>query len=152
MVRGHHGCRKTAPSCRKNALPAPGGPNRLESVTETLMPRPDQLNAFFTAAPAGLAILDGSLRYVQLNETLALMNGPSVAEHLGKSVREVLPELALRLEPMLQRILATREPALNIEVTAETPAQPGVTRYWMASEFALSNPSRRAHRTRAIVV
>jgi len=121
-------------------------------VTEPLTPRPDQLNAFFTAAPAGLAILDGSLRYVQLNETLALMNGPSVAEHLGKSVREVLPELALRLEPMLQRILATGEPALNIEVTGETPAQPGVTRYWMASYFPLSNPSGEPQRIGAIVV
>ena len=121
-------------------------------MTEPLTPRPDQLNAFFTAAPAGLAILDGSLRYVQLNETLALMNGPSVAEHLGKSVREVLPELALRLEPMLQRILATGEPALNIEVTGETPAQPGVTRYWMASYFPLSNPSGEPQRIGAIVV
>ena len=121
-------------------------------MTEPLTPRPDQLNAFFTAAPAGLAILDGSLRYVQLNETLALMNGPSVAEHLGKSVREVLPELALRLEPMLQRILATGEPALNIEVTGETPAQPGVTRYWMASYFPLPGPSSELQRIGAIVV
>jgi len=116
------------------------------------MPRPDQLNAFFTAAPAGLAILDGSLRYVQLNETLAFMNGRSVAEHLGKSVREVLPELALRLEPTLERILATGEPALNIEVTGETPAQPGVTRYWMASYFPLSGTSGELQRLGAIVV
>ena len=116
------------------------------------MPRPDQLNAFFTAAPAGLAILDGSLRYVQLNETLAFMNGRSVAEHLGKSVREVLPELALRLEPTLERILATGEPALNIEVTGETPAQPGVTRYWMASYFPLSSTSGELQRLGAIVV
>ena len=116
------------------------------------MPRPDQLNAFFTAAPAGLAILDGSLRYVQLNETLAFMNGRSVAEHLGKSVREVLPELALRLQPTLERILATGEPALNIEVTGETPAQPGVTRYWMASYFPLSSTSGELQRLGAIVV
>ena len=116
------------------------------------MPRPDQLNAFFTAAPAGLAILDGSLRYVQLNETLAFMNGRSVAEHLGKSVREVLPELALRLEPTLERILATGERALNIEVTGETPAQPGVTRYWMASYFPLSSTSGELQRLGAIVV
>src|SRR2546430_15456184 len=80
------------------------------------------------------------------------MNGPSVAEHLGKSVREVLPELALRLEPMLQRILATGEPALNIEVTGETPAQPGVTRYWMAYYFSLPGTSSELQRIGAIVV
>jgi two-component system sensor histidine kinase/response regulator len=37
--------------------------------------RDSRLDAFFTAAPAGLAILDRELRYVRLNETLAEMNG-----------------------------------------------------------------------------
>ncbi len=100
-----------------------------------------RLNAFFTAAPAGLAILDRELRYTQLNETLAQVNGRSVAEHLGRSVREVLPDLAPVVEPILQRILNTGEPALNIELSGETPAQPGVTRYWLASYFPL--PGRR---------
>src|SRR5256886_10875800 len=94
-----------------------------------------QLDAFFTTAPAGLAILDRELRYVQLNETLALMNGRPVADHVGKSVREVLPAIAATLEPLLQRILDTGEPVLNIELSGETPAQPGVTRYWRAAYF-----------------
>jgi PAS domain S-box-containing protein len=100
-----------------------------------------RLNAFFTAAPAGLAILDSELRYAQINETLARMNGRTVDEHLGKRVCEVLPELAPVVEPILQRILVTGEPALNIEVSGETPAEPGVTRYWLASYFPL--PVRR---------
>ena len=37
------------------------------------------LDAFFTVAPAALATLDRDLRYVQRNETLALMSGRSVA-------------------------------------------------------------------------
>ena len=102
-----------------------------------------QLDAFFTTAPAGLAILDRELRYVQLNETLALMNGRPVADHLGHSVREVLPAIAATLEPMLQGILDTGEPVLNIELSGETPAQPGVTRYWRASYFPLAAGGRR---------
>ena len=102
-----------------------------------------QLDAFFTTAPAGLAILDRELRYVQLNETLALMNGRPVADHLGHSVREVLPAIAAMLEPMLQGILDTGEPVLNIELSGETPAQPGVTRYWRASYFPLAAGGRR---------
>src|SRR2546429_2748941 len=97
------------------------------------------LDSFFTAAPAGLAILDRELRFRQLNETLALMNGRSVAEHLGKPVREVLPAIAPTLEPLLGRILQTGEPALNIEVTGETPAQPGITRYWRGSHLPLAS-------------
>src|SRR2546430_423886 len=110
------------------------------------------LDSFFTAAPAGLAILDRELRYVQLNETLALMNGRSVAEHVGKAVREVLPAIAPTLEPLLARILETGEAALNIEVSGETPAQPGITRYWRASYFPLAAEPGHADGIGAIVV
>jgi PAS domain S-box-containing protein len=122
------------------------------------MPKPvessqdSRLDAFFTAAPAGLAILDRELRYVQLNETLAQMNGCSAVEHLGRSVREVLPALAVSVEPILQRILTTGDPALNIEVSGETPAQPGITRYWVASYFPLLGPGGTAEGIGAIVV
>src|SRR2546430_6860415 len=99
-----------------------------------------RLDAFFTTAPAGLAILDRELRYVQLNDTLALMNGRPVADHVGKSVREVLPAIAATLEPLLQRILDTGEPVLNIQLSGETPAQPGVTRYCRAANLSPPAP------------
>ena len=89
---------------------------------------------------------------MQLNETLALMNGRSVAEHLGKPVRELLPAIAPTLEPLLARILETGEPALNIDVSGETPAQPGVTRYWRASYFPLAVKQGQADGIGAIVV
>ncbi len=111
-----------------------------------------RLNAFFIAAPAGLAILDHELRYVQLNETLAAMNGVPVKEHLGRSVREVLPALAPTVEPILARILATGEPALNIEVSGETPAEPGITRYWLASYFPVPSADESPPGIGAIVV
>ncbi len=110
------------------------------------------LNAFFTAAPAGLAILDRDLRYVQLNDTLAAMNGPSVAEHIGRTVHEVLPALAPAVEPILRHILAKGEAALNIEVVGETPAEPGVMRSWVASYFPLPGRRREPVGIGAIVV
>src|SRR5260370_39664825 len=152
-------CRKRGPRCRKNALsPSP----RPSAYWDRMRPRShakpvessqdSRLDAFFTAAPAGLAILDRELRYVQLNETLAEMNGCSVAEHLGRSVRQVLPALAASVEPILQRILTTGEPALNIDVSGETPAQPGVTRYWVASYFPLPGPGGTVEGIGGVVV
>src|SRR5437764_3306525 len=116
-----------------------GWPCRASSGSGGSISSSHPLDSFFTPAPAGLAILDRELRFRQLNETLALMNGRSVAEHLGKPVREVLPAIAPTLEPLLGRILETGEPALNIEVTGETPAQPGITRFWRASYFPLAS-------------
>jgi hypothetical protein len=80
------------------------------------------------------------------------MNGCSVVEHLGRSVREVLPALAASVEPILQRILTTGEPALNIDVRGETPAQPGITRYWVASYSPIPGPGGTAEGIGAIVV
>src|SRR2546429_306128 len=65
--------------------------------------------------------------------------GIAGAEPRGRPVREGLPAIAPTLEPLLGRILETGEPALNIEVTGETPAQPGITRFWRASYFPLAS-------------
>ncbi len=58
--------------------------------------------------PVGLAVLDRNLRYVQINEALAAANGPSVAEHLGRTVREVLPAAADVIEPLAREVMAAR--------------------------------------------
>ena len=103
--------------------------------------REQRLNAFFTSAPAGMVLLDRQLRYVQINETVARINGVAMNDHLGKTVREVLPKLASVAEPLLQKVLATGEPLLNIELSGETPSQPGVTRHWLESFFPINGKS-----------
>jgi two-component system cell cycle sensor histidine kinase/response regulator CckA len=96
-----------------------------------------RLNAFFTNAPAGLVLLDTNLRFVQINDTVAEINGVSIKDHLGKTVREILPKFAPMVEPLLQKVLATGEPLLNVELSGETPSQPGVLRHWMESFFPI---------------
>lgn len=63
-----------------------------------------------SALPLGLAVLDEGLRYRHVNERLAAAQGLSIAEHLGRSVREVLPAAADELEPLLRAVLATGRP------------------------------------------
>jgi PAS domain S-box-containing protein len=89
-------------------------------------------------ATAGLALLDKDLRFTQINDTLAEMNGLPAAEHLGRTIREVVPQLASTVEPILQTVLATGQPALNVEVTGERPSQPGIQRHWIESFFPIA--------------
>jgi PAS domain S-box-containing protein len=98
-----------------------------------------RMNAFFSNATAGLCIFDPEMRYLQINETLATMNGRSVAGHAGRTIREVLPDLAATIEPILARVLSTNQPELNVEITGRTAAQPQMERHWMASYFPLSS-------------
>ncbi|XZN91146.1 MAG: PAS domain S-box protein [Microcoleus sp.] len=109
-----------------------------KNLERELALRQARFDAFFAAAPASMFIFDDHLRFVQVNEKLAETTGPSVSEHLGKTVREIAPQMVDTLEPMLQNILANNEPVLNIELSGTTLSQPGVMRYWLASYFPLS--------------
>jgi PAS domain S-box-containing protein len=93
------------------------------------------LDTLVTRAPIGLAFWDANLRYVRINDALAEINGVPPEEHLGRTLREVLPELAPTLEPLVRRVLETGEPLIDVEVSGETPALPGVTRHWLATYY-----------------
>ncbi len=97
-----------------------------------------ELQAVYTTAPIGLAVLDCDLRYVRLNERLAEINGQPISEHWGRTVREIVPALADVAEPHLRCVIATGEPLLGLEINGETAAQPGVERSWMESCYPLT--------------
>ena len=81
------------------------------------------LAAFFNSSNAGLCILDTELRYLAINSVLAAMNGHPPADHLGKTLREMLGSLADLLEPEYRRVLSTGESALDLEVSGLLPTR-----------------------------
>jgi PAS domain S-box-containing protein len=96
-----------------------------------------EIEAVYHTAPVGLCVFDRQLRYIRINERLAEINGISAADHLGKTVRELLPSIADMAESILDEVLITAKPVLNVELNGETPAQPGVLRSWLASWYPL---------------
>ena len=112
-----------------------------KNLERELVLRQSRFDAFFAAAPASMFITDDQLRFVQVNEKMA--ETTTVSEHLGKTMMEVLPEMVDILEPILEGILTTNEPILNIEVSGTTFNQPGVLQYWLASYFPLPGEKGR---------
>ena len=96
-----------------------------------------QLEATYATAPVALCVLDRELRFVRINERMAELNGASVAAHIGRTIREIVPDIAPKAEPMLRRIMETGEPVLGLELTGKTPAKPGVERTWLEHWFPL---------------
>jgi len=101
--------------------------------------RLEEIQAYYDTAPIGLCVLDRDLRFLRINDRLAQINGLPIAAHLGRTVREALPSLADTVEPLFQRILTTGEPLLNLEITGETLAQPGVPRVWREHFYPLKD-------------
>lgn len=108
-----------------------------KALEKELHLRGKRFDAFLSATPAGIAILDNSLRYVRLNETLAQMNGLPVEEHLGKTIHEVVPDVARAVESTMRQILETGEPVLNLEIADERTADPGSPHKWLVSLIPL---------------
>ena len=84
------------------------------------------LEAFLAASPVGMGFIDRELRYVQVNPVLADINGLPPEAHLGRRVREVLPELeaSARVERLLREVMERGEPLLNQERVV--PPRPGM--------------------------
>lgn len=81
------------------------------------------------SAPVGLAILDLDLRYVRVNDTLAALHGLTAAEHIGKTVLEVLPLQGPELTAPLMRV-RDGGPAEQVEIEV-------ATRHWRVSWQAI---------------
>jgi PAS domain S-box-containing protein len=102
-----------------------------------------ELETLYESMPIGLAQLDRDLRFVRVNAVLAEMNGISAAEHAGKPLAEIVPDLAPKIEAEFRRVVETGEPRLDVEITGETDSAPGIQRTWRESWFPLRDAEGR---------
>ncbi len=111
----------------------------LKASEQMAQSRLDEVEAIYATAPIGLCVLDTHLRYVRINNRLAEINGMTVEQHLGKTIREIIPDIADEAEVVLRQIIETGQPVRNIEIKGETPAQPGVERTWLEHWLPFKN-------------
>jgi len=98
-----------------------------------------ELETIYDSAPVGLCVFDPQLTYLRINKRLAEINGLPAEDHIGRTPWEVIPELADQAEAFLRQIIETGRPMLNVEISGETPAQPGVLRRWIEHWIPLSD-------------
>lgn len=135
-------------------MPTESGPSGIGNFPfadpEALTEPEKLLAAYFSSTTVGLCIVDSNLRYLAVNDTLAKINGRPAAEHLGKTVREMLGDFADRVEPGYQRVLSEREPA-HLEFSDTPPAgqEPG---HWVVHYLPIQNKTGAVTRIAAVVV
>ena len=102
----------------------------LETTPELIV-----IEQIYRLASVGLCLVDTRFRFVSINERLAAINGLSVQEHIGRTVEQVLPDLADRILSRYRRVLASGRPNENFELCGVSPAQPDEERTWLASDL-----------------
>ncbi|MFZ1133986.1 MAG: PAS domain-containing protein, partial [Candidatus Korobacteraceae bacterium] len=106
--------------------------------SEEIERREAQLDAFFSNAPVGLAIIDKDLRFQRINGPFSTLNGLAPEQNTGLKVRDVTSELAVELEPLIRQVASTGVPVLNHEIKGHAPANPGSTGWWLKSFFPIA--------------
>jgi PAS domain S-box-containing protein len=95
----------------------------------------------YQTAPIGLAFLSTDCRYLMINEHLTEICGISVAGHIGRTVRETVPQVADQVEQLVQTIVRTGEPVVGIEVNGQRPDRSNVDRVWITYWHPLKDRS-----------
>jgi PAS domain S-box-containing protein len=97
--------------------------------------RTAELESMLANATIGLAFYDRDFRFLRINHCLAQINGIPLDAHRGRSLRELLPEIAETVEPIVRRIFETGRPFTGMELQGTTPARPGERRTWLVSYY-----------------
>ena len=84
--------------------------------------RSQELDALYETAPVGLCALDRELRFLRINRRMAAISGRPAAEHIGRTLREMLPDLASALEDLCKRTLESGRAV--VDRTLRAPGDP----------------------------
>src|SRR5579859_470046 len=85
-----------------------------------------------TRSQAGFAFISRDFRFLQVNQTMADLDGCPLDQHLGQSISSVLPEQATRILPLLQQVLDSGTALIDVEMR-------GARSHWLASYYPLQS-------------
>ncbi|MEM7517107.1 MAG: PAS domain-containing protein, partial [Planctomycetota bacterium] len=101
-----------------------------EHLKELAETRAEEVEQIYRTSPMAMGLIDADFRYVRLNRKLAEINGLSIEDHIGRTVRDVIPGVAEQTEELVRQVLETGRPIRGQKVVGISRAQPGETRIW----------------------
>ena len=99
--------------------------------------RTPEFRLLYETAPVGLAFLTPDCRYQLINRHLCDICGLSVDDHIGRTVRETVPQVAEQVENIVQTILRTGNPITGIELNGQRPDGGNADRVWITNWYPL---------------
>ncbi|MFY2557169.1 PAS domain-containing sensor histidine kinase [Corallococcus terminator] len=116
------------------------GPGASETDREPIEGISPEQSRFFletmvAGAPVGLAFVDLELRFIHVNDALAEMNGLPREAHLGRKVRDVVPDLWPYIEPHYRQVIEHGQAVRNLEIVGTTEKEAGVPRDFLVNYY-----------------
>jgi PAS domain S-box-containing protein len=101
------------------------------------------LELIYDTAPVGLAFLSPDCRYVRINQRLTEICGLSVADHIGRTVRETVPQIADQVEKIVADVIRTGKPITGVEVRGQRADSRNADHVWITHWHPLAGPRGR---------
>ena len=98
-----------------------------------------ELRLIYDTAPIGLAFLTPDCRYALINQHLTEICGISVADHIGRSVRECVPKVADQVEQLVRAIIQSGGPVTGVEINGQRPDGSNTDRVWVTYWHPVKN-------------
>src|SRR6202012_4175378 len=76
-----------------------------------------------------------------INQRLTEICGLSVAEHIGRSVRETVPQVADQVEQIVRTVVDTGDPIIGVEISGQRADN--ADRFWTTHWHPLKDGERR---------
>ncbi len=103
----------------------------LQASEQRMQARLAELEHLYSTTPVGLCLMDTELRYVHINEVLADFNGRPAADHIGRTLQEMIPDVFPFVESFFHQVLETGAPYRGIELRSGTQSEPNRVRDWL---------------------
>ncbi|MEM9969937.1 MAG: CheR family methyltransferase [Pseudomonadota bacterium] len=103
---------------------------RAEDLKEQAEIGKREVEQIYRTSPMAMGLIDREYRYVRLNEQLAAINGVPVEDHIGQTVRDIIPAVADDTEQLINSVLETGESIRGHNVTGNNQSRPDDTRIW----------------------
>jgi diguanylate cyclase (GGDEF)-like protein/PAS domain S-box-containing protein len=109
--------------------------HEIEVLHDDILRKLTEIEQVYQYSPVGLVLMDMDYRFVRINERMAEINGLPVEAHIGRTLREVVPDLADFIMELYRPVYERGEPVLNVELQGPAPNGSNVQRRWLANFF-----------------
>ena len=97
------------------------------------------LDSVYKAVPTAITFLDSEFRIVSASKALCRLTGLPLADHYGKYLKEVVPEIAKKSETFLKRVMKSGRPIFDFEITEKTPVSNNKVGHFHVCFYPLKN-------------
>jgi len=112
--------------------------------------RAEEIEDLYNVSPGAMGVVDQNFRYLRANPRLAEINGVAPEGHIGRTMSEVVPEIAEAKIAAVREVLETGEPVLGRIIRGTTDAEPETPRVWQIDFYPLIGSPTDEEEIRAV--